>query len=205
MNSERPYISLQEAAQYCDYSQEYLSLRARQKKLQAVKIGRNWRTTREWLDEYVARAAEYKKRTLGKGKETPGRFLTASRELRLNRPLRQSSLLPGHSFTPRGDARLERPLRQSSLPEPPANLPVYAPDADMWEDNRPEEIVEQLAFLRRIQFATAVSLAALLFFVAFFSGQEQFAQVLGSSVVQAYSAAVGSTVSEYFQWLSGLW
>jgi len=48
------YISLTEAAEGTDYSQEYLSLRARQGKLKAVKFGRNWVTKREWVDEYIA-------------------------------------------------------------------------------------------------------------------------------------------------------
>ncbi|MCK4520795.1 hypothetical protein KAT95_02930 [Candidatus Parcubacteria bacterium] len=47
------YISLTEAIRYCDYSQEYLSLRARQGKLKAVKFDRNWVTKKEWLDEYL--------------------------------------------------------------------------------------------------------------------------------------------------------
>ncbi len=46
------YISLKEAAKYCPYSQDYLKLRARQGKLKAVKMGRNWFTTREWLEMY---------------------------------------------------------------------------------------------------------------------------------------------------------
>ena len=46
------YISLKEATKYCNYSQDYLKLRARQGKLKAVKIGRNWVTTREWVEEY---------------------------------------------------------------------------------------------------------------------------------------------------------
>ncbi|MDD4990265.1 MAG: hypothetical protein PHW31_03050, partial [Candidatus Pacebacteria bacterium] len=51
---EYEYISLQEAAQYSNiYSQEYLSLRARQGRMRAVKFGRNWVTTKEWVDEYV--------------------------------------------------------------------------------------------------------------------------------------------------------
>ncbi len=50
------YISLQEAAQTCPYSQEYLSLRARQGKLRAIKIGRNWATTKLWLSEYIVKA-----------------------------------------------------------------------------------------------------------------------------------------------------
>jgi len=50
---EENYISLTEATRYCNYSQEYLSLRARQGKLKAVKFGRNWVTKKEWLNEYL--------------------------------------------------------------------------------------------------------------------------------------------------------
>ncbi len=34
-------------------------MRARQGKLKAVKLGRNWVTTKDWLDDYVQRATEY--------------------------------------------------------------------------------------------------------------------------------------------------
>ncbi|KKQ67540.1 MAG: Fic family protein [Parcubacteria group bacterium GW2011_GWA2_38_27] len=54
------YISLHKATTYCQYSQEYLSLRARTGKLKAVKLGRNWMTKKEWLDEYVATVEQYK-------------------------------------------------------------------------------------------------------------------------------------------------
>jgi len=53
MEKIEQYISLQEAAKYCEYSQEYLSLRARQGKLKAIKIGRNWVTKKEWLEDYL--------------------------------------------------------------------------------------------------------------------------------------------------------
>ncbi|MDD3284705.1 MAG: hypothetical protein PHZ07_03880, partial [Patescibacteria group bacterium] len=46
------YITLTEATGYCSYSQEYLSLRARQGKLKAVKVGRNWKTRKDWVEEY---------------------------------------------------------------------------------------------------------------------------------------------------------
>ncbi len=55
----REYISLQEATKYCNYSQEYLSLRARQSKLKAIKFGRNWVTKKEWLNEYLRGIEEY--------------------------------------------------------------------------------------------------------------------------------------------------
>src|SRR3989338_8484785 len=54
-DSENKYISLAEASELCEYSQEYLSLRARQGKLKAVKLGRNWVTTKEWLNDYINR------------------------------------------------------------------------------------------------------------------------------------------------------
>lgn len=52
-DNNKNYISLREAARYCSYSQDYLKLRARQGKFRAVKIGRNWVTTKEWLAEYL--------------------------------------------------------------------------------------------------------------------------------------------------------
>ena len=54
------YISLREATKYCHYSQEYLSLRARQGKLKSVKFGRNWVTKEDWLEEYLKSVEEYK-------------------------------------------------------------------------------------------------------------------------------------------------
>lgn len=53
------YISLAEATKYCPHSQEYLSLRARQRKLKAIKIGRNWITKKEWLAEYLNNVEVY--------------------------------------------------------------------------------------------------------------------------------------------------
>jgi hypothetical protein len=63
------YISLKEAARYCLYSSDYLKLRARQGKLKAVKMGRNWFTTRDWLETY--------KNTLKLGHNKPSRGLLA--------------------------------------------------------------------------------------------------------------------------------
>jgi len=63
------YISLQEATKYCSYSQEYLSLRARQGKLRAIKIGRNWVAKKEWLDAYMASAEGYKNNIKNNGKK----------------------------------------------------------------------------------------------------------------------------------------
>ena len=47
------FIRLSEAADKCNYSQEYLSLLARRNLLKAEKIGRNWFTKTEWLKNYI--------------------------------------------------------------------------------------------------------------------------------------------------------
>lgn len=60
------YISLAEAATYCNYSQDYLSLRARQGKLKSKKFGRNWVTTRQWLEEYIKQVENYNNETSAK-------------------------------------------------------------------------------------------------------------------------------------------
>ncbi len=49
--NKKNYISLKEASKYCSYSPDYLKLRARQGKLKALKLGRNWFTTKEWVEE----------------------------------------------------------------------------------------------------------------------------------------------------------
>jgi len=64
------YISLQEATKYCNYSQEYLSFRARQGKLKAVKFNRNWVTKKEWLEEYLSQVEGYKQK-INEKKITP--------------------------------------------------------------------------------------------------------------------------------------
>ena len=47
------YISLTQAAKISGYASGYLNYLARTEKLKAVKFGRNWVTTKEWLDEYI--------------------------------------------------------------------------------------------------------------------------------------------------------
>ena len=49
-------IPLKELAAKSPYSQEYLSLRARQGKLAAVKIDRTWHSSRAALKEYIGKS-----------------------------------------------------------------------------------------------------------------------------------------------------
>ena len=53
LSEDQMFITLREAAMYCDYSQEYLSLLARKGRLAAVKIGKDWMTTKEAIEEYI--------------------------------------------------------------------------------------------------------------------------------------------------------
>ena len=53
LSEDQMFISLKEATEYCDYSQEYLSLLARKGRLAAVKIGKDWMTTKEAVVEYI--------------------------------------------------------------------------------------------------------------------------------------------------------
>lgn len=48
-------VTLSELAKGSPYSQEYLSLRARQGVLSAVKIGRAWHSTKKELEEYITK------------------------------------------------------------------------------------------------------------------------------------------------------
>ena len=47
------YISLAEAAKGTSYSQDYLSLLSRKGRIDAVKLGRNWVTTRKAVQDYI--------------------------------------------------------------------------------------------------------------------------------------------------------
>jgi Fic family protein len=52
------YISLREASKLCNYSIERLSYLARTGRLAALKIGKNWMTTREALTEYTGKTTK---------------------------------------------------------------------------------------------------------------------------------------------------
>ena len=57
-------MTLREAADLCSYSPEYLSLLARTGKLEAVKFGRNWMTSREALNEYIENHGQDQKKSM---------------------------------------------------------------------------------------------------------------------------------------------
>lgn len=55
---DQNYISLSEAAKLTSYSQDYISLLCRQKKMGGMKMGRNWVTTKQWVQEYEEKTKE---------------------------------------------------------------------------------------------------------------------------------------------------
>ncbi|MBU3918395.1 hypothetical protein KKC63_00580, partial [Patescibacteria group bacterium] len=72
IQGKEEYISLAKASESSPYSQDYLSLRARQGKLKAVKLGRNWATKKEWVENYTASMGEYREELNHKIKENGG-------------------------------------------------------------------------------------------------------------------------------------
>ena len=52
-NQNTNFISLAEAAKLTNYSQDYISLLCRRGKMKGEKLGRNWFTTKEWIDNYI--------------------------------------------------------------------------------------------------------------------------------------------------------
>ena len=53
-DAAKKLLSLAEAAEISGLSQGHLRLLSKQEKIWAVKIGRNWVTTREAIQEYLA-------------------------------------------------------------------------------------------------------------------------------------------------------
>ena len=59
-NNKNPeYIPLSEAAEILSTSRDYVNVLVRRGKLHAIKLGRNWVTTNEWLLEYQPNSTKY--------------------------------------------------------------------------------------------------------------------------------------------------
>ena len=63
------YFTLSEAADNSPYSRGYISILVHRKKLRAIKIGRNWFTKKEWLDEYISKHEDQKQASTSQGLE----------------------------------------------------------------------------------------------------------------------------------------
>lgn len=53
------YISIRQAAKFCDYSTAALNGDAKRKKLKSVKKGEVLMTTRQWLDQYLEQSKKW--------------------------------------------------------------------------------------------------------------------------------------------------
>lgn len=53
------YITMGQAAKFCDFTPEVLDKDAKRKKLKTVKKGSNLMTTRQWLDEYLEQSKKW--------------------------------------------------------------------------------------------------------------------------------------------------
>jgi len=56
--NERKLMPLSEASKKSGYTPEYLNFLSRKGMLKAEKIGRNWHTTQEWLEEFITETEE---------------------------------------------------------------------------------------------------------------------------------------------------
>jgi hypothetical protein len=128
------FISLKEASEKCSYSQDYLSLRARQGKLKAAKFGRNWVTSDEWLKEYIGQPAE----------EEPS-----------DTEMKTLVLKSNHGSSPYTE-------RAVTIYAPP-NLPVFDEEAEALEDDYHEDIARQKAFVSKLEIASALAAFLVLF------------------------------------------
>ena len=65
-------ITLKQATKLTPYSAEYLRLRARQGKLKAVKLGRDWFTTEKDIKKYMKKVKKHWLKMQSKFKEFKG-------------------------------------------------------------------------------------------------------------------------------------
>ena len=66
---EKNYLSLREASSRIPYSQDYLRLLIRLGYLRGVKLGRNWFTREDWIEEYIRK---YSRKLNGSVREEKG-------------------------------------------------------------------------------------------------------------------------------------
>jgi len=56
---QKDYITMGQAAKFCDFTPEVLDKDAKRKKLKTVKKGSSLMTTRQWLDEYLEQSKKW--------------------------------------------------------------------------------------------------------------------------------------------------
>src|SRR3989338_2142599 len=126
MTEENKFISMMEASKLCSYSQEYLSLLARRGKIFSKKIGRNWYTTREAIDEYLKQQSVI----ISLPKKIFAQTISAAQALTPEEPEEAAQMKGGHEGHSRIFEEFERLNPQIVLPKPPpAEKEISAPQA----------------------------------------------------------------------------
>ena len=149
-------LTLSQATKLCDYSQEYLSLRARSGKLKCLKIGSAWMTTPKWLDDYLKKTDQFKKE---------------AEEKRLARSGVEAALLPReHPKMERAWGEPEPILIPITEPRRPNIIEISQKTAQEYEGPDPEFLLTEAAGrpgpILRFPFAAALTIA--LVFSCFF-------------------------------------
>src|SRR3990167_10165936 len=120
----KQFISMMEASKLCSYSQEYLSLLARRGKIFSKKIGRNWYTTREAIDEYLKQQSVI----ISLPKKIFAQTISAAQALTPEEPEEATQMKGGHEGHSRIFEEFERLNPQIVLPKPPlAEKEIFAP------------------------------------------------------------------------------
>src|SRR3989338_836921 len=136
MTEENKFISMMEASKLCSYSQEYLSLLARRGKIFSKKIGRNWYTTREAIDEYLKQQSviislpkKFFPPALGGAPlKAVAQTISAAQALTPEEPEEATQMKGGHEGHSRIFEEFERLNPQIVLPKPPlAEKEISAP------------------------------------------------------------------------------
>ena len=187
------YITLSQAATRCPYSQEYLSLRARQGKLKAAKIGCKWFTTSEWLQEYAEKTEVYKKHVFEARLQTPSNPPT-------NLPIFVSEIDAAEDPTPEEMEQRKTFQRKAGFAIAFAMV-LLAANFGMFQGRQEVARVAEYVSPAVIQATDKVEYE--LIGVGFETG-EQIEATLNSFARQFYAGGVGEIARGYFGWLKNL-
>lgn len=187
-NKEK-YISLMDATKLCNYSQEYLSLRARRGKLKAVKNGRNWFTTKEWLDQYIVKTEKYKEELILKNNQKETFFKIKTVPFAIERKI---------DIFPKVENAVPVISRDFKEVLPPENLPIE--NINFSEIRKHDRIISVLkvGFSLGMIFGVLVSAIVFnkLFLGNFINATYEYFSGFPSGIAYA-----GKVFRDYFSWL----
>jgi len=206
-NSEN-YISLMDATKLCDYSQEYLSLRARRGKLKSVKQGRNWVTTKEWLNEYIKKTEGYKKELAKKNRDKEYFFKIKTAPFILDKKISEKPI----SVFASQEESMKAKAKEKYFPAINFYESAASANDSLPPDNLPIENIRFAKFNKRETFLSFLKIGfslGLIFGVligALIFNRFYFGNLLDSGHAALYGfseniAYTGNTFKSYFSWL----